>query len=82
MGMNLLTFEPGVTFARVETHAAEHGNYFISGRGIMSVNGRYCEVFPDDFCYVAPYALHMTAAFQPEPLTFMLYKDSNREFSL
>ncbi len=82
MAMNLITFEPGVTFTRVESHICEHGNYFVSGRGFITINGRFVEVYQDDFCYVAPYTPHTAAGLQPEPMSYLLYKNINREFTL
>ncbi len=82
MGMNMMSFAPGVTFPCVETHIIEHGNYFVSGRGMISINGRYYEVFPDDFCYVAPFTPHTACGLQPEPMRYLLFKCLNREFTL
>lgn len=82
MAMNMLTFRPGVTFPRVETHVFEHGGYFLNGRGDFFINGVHYEVHEDDFCYMAPYTPHYVAAYGPAPLRYLLYKNVNRDYEL
>lgn len=82
MAMNMLTFYPGVTFPCVETHICEHGNYFVSGRGQIWINGNHYDVYDDDFCFVAPYTPHSATCYGPEPMRYLLYKNINREFEL
>ncbi len=82
MAMNMLTFNPGVTFPFTETHVFEHGGYFLDGRGNFWINGVNYEVHEDDFCYMAPFAPHYVVSYGPEPLRYLLYKNVNREFTL
>ena len=82
MAMNMLTFNPGVTFPKVETHPFEHGGYFLNGRGNFWINGRNYEVHEDDFCYMAPFTPHYVAAYGPGPLRYLLYKNVNRDYIL
>lgn len=82
MAMNMLTFYPGVTFPCIETHICGHGNYFVSGRGQIWINGNYYDVYDDDFCFVAPYTPHSATCYGPEPMRYLLYKNINREFEL
>ncbi len=80
MAMNMCTYYPGVTMPRTETHICEHGNYFVSGRGLICINGVFHEVFPGDFCYVAPYTPHTATGLAPTALRYLLCKNINREF--
>lgn len=82
MAMNMLTFNPGVTFPKVESHVFEHGGYFLNGRGNFWINGRNYEVHEDDFCYMAPFTPHYVVAYGPQPLRYLLYKNVNRDFAL
>jgi (S)-ureidoglycine aminohydrolase len=82
MAMNMLSFKPGVTFPRVETHDFEHGGYFLDGRGNFWINGRNFEIHEEDFCYMAPYTPHYVVAYGPGTLRYLLYKNVNRDYSL
>ncbi len=82
IAMNMLTFEPGVTFPRTEAHSFEHGGYFLNGRGIFWINGKYHEVHEDDFGYFAPFVPHFVMANGPTSLRYLLYKNVNRDYPL
>lgn len=82
MAMNICTYYPGVTMPRTETHICEHGNYVLSGRGMIWINGVYHEVYTDDFWFVAPYTPHTASGLAPVALRYLLYKNINREFVL
>ncbi|MDR3295905.1 MAG: cupin domain-containing protein [Clostridiales Family XIII bacterium] len=82
MAINIMTFDPGVSFPCTEIHVFEHGEYFLNGRGHLWVNGRYLEVTQDDFCYIAAFAPHFVVAYGPEPLSYMLFKDLSRDYEL
>jgi len=80
MAMNMLSFAPGVTFPRSESHAFEHGAYFLNGRGLFWINGAYYEVHVDDFSYFAPFVPHYVMSHGPETLRYLLYKNVNRDY--
>lgn len=80
MAMNILSFKPGVTFGRTEYHVFEHGAFFLNGRGDFWINGQHFEVHVDDFVYFYAFVPHYVGAFGPETLTYILYKDVNRDY--
>lgn len=80
MAMNMLSFAPGVTFPRAESHAFEHGGFFLNGRGVFWINGTYYEVHVGDFAYFAPFVPHFVSSNGPETLRYLLYKDVNRDY--
>lgn len=82
MAVNVMTFDPGVTFPRTEIHVFEHGEYFLRGRGLLWVNGSYYETMEDDFAFISAYSPHFVAACGPEPMTYLLYKDLSRDYEL
>ncbi len=82
MAMNMLTFNPGVSFPCVESHVFEHGGYFLNGRGNFWINGQNYECHEDDFCYMAPFTPHYVVAYGPKPMRYLLYKNVNRDFEL
>lgn len=82
MGVNLLTYLPGVSFPRAEAHMCEHGCYFLQGRGGMWLNGEHHEVHADDFLYIAPCTPHYAVGYAPEPLRYLLFKEANRDYPL
>ena len=80
LAMNILSFKPGVTFGRTEYHVFEHGAFFLNGRGTFWINGHNYEVHIDDFVYFYPYVPHWVGAFGPDTLTYILFKDVNRDY--
>jgi (S)-ureidoglycine aminohydrolase len=76
---NILTFDPSVNFDRSETHIFEHGAYFLTGRGLFWINGVYHDVREDDFVYFAPYIPHFVGTWGDTPLSYLLYKNINRD---
>jgi (S)-ureidoglycine aminohydrolase len=82
MAMNIMAFDPGVTFPRAEIHVFEHGEYFLNGRGNIWINGRYHEVMEDDFAFISAFTPHFVAGYGPEPLRYLLFKDINRDYTI
>ena len=82
MGMNVFTYHPGVTMPHTETHICEHGNYVLSGRGFIWINGEYAEIYPGDFWFVSPYTPHTAAGLAPTSLRYLCFRNANREFIL
>ena len=81
MGVNLLSFEPGVYFGFVESHVMEHGLYMLAGRGLYWLNGDYHEVQANDFIYMAPYCPQFFYATGWETGRYLVYKDVNRDYA-
>ena len=80
LAMNILSFKPGVTFGATEYHVFEHGAFFLTGRGTFWINGKHYEVHVDDFVYFYPFVPHYVGAYGPETLSYILYKDVNRDY--
>jgi (S)-ureidoglycine aminohydrolase len=81
IGVNLLSFEPGIYFGFVESHVMEHGLYMLAGRGIYWLNGDYHEVQANDFIYMAPYCPQFFYATGWETGRYLVYKDVNRDYA-
>jgi (S)-ureidoglycine aminohydrolase len=80
LGLNLLTFEPGVYFGFVESHVMEHGLYMLEGSGIYWLNGDYMGVEKDDFVYMAAFCPQFFFAAGWGRSRYILYKDVNRDY--
>lgn len=82
MAMNIFTFDPGFGLPVVETHVMEHGLYFLQGKGLYYLDGRWMEVEADDFIWMGPYCPQSFYATGPTPARYLYYKNVNREISL
>jgi (S)-ureidoglycine aminohydrolase len=82
LAFNILNFAPSVNFDRSETHIFEHGAYFLKGRGLFWINGEYHDVRVDDFVYFAAYVPHFAGTWGEETLSYLLYKNINRDVFL
>ncbi len=79
LAFNILSFGPSVCFDKAEAHIFEHGAYFLTGTGLFWISGEYYRVSVDDFVYFAPYVPHFVCCQGDETLSYLLYKNVNRD---
>lgn len=79
LAFNILSFPPSVSFDKAETHIFEHGAYFLTGRGTFWIGGEYYDVRVDDFVYFAAYVPHFVSCQGDQTLSYLLYKNVNRD---
>jgi (S)-ureidoglycine aminohydrolase len=79
LAFNILSFPPSVSFDKAEIHIFEHGAYFLTGRGTFWIGGEYYDVRVDDFAYFAAYVPHFVSCQGDETLSYLLYKNVNRD---
>lgn len=76
--MNVLTYRPGASLPKVETHVMEHGLLVLEGGGIFRLGERWYSVTANDFIWTAPWCPHWFGALGKVPASYLVYKEWNR----
>lgn len=82
MAANILGFEPGVGFNQVETHAEEHGIYVLRGQACFMLDKKWIMVSGGDYLWLAPYTPHACYGLGDGEFTYLLVKNTNRDYPL
>lgn len=77
--VNILAFEPGNYFPMVETHVMEHGLYMLEGQGMYLLEKDWHECWAKDFIWMGPYCPQFFYATGWQTVSYLLYKDVNRD---
>ncbi len=79
MAVNIFTYQPGATLPLVETHVMEHGLLMLRGQGIYRLDADWHPVQAGDVIWMAPYCPQWFVAMGKEPVSYIYYKDINRD---
>ncbi len=76
--VNMMTYEPGASLSRVESHVMEHGLLMLEGGGIYRLGNCWYPVSAGDFIWMAPFCPQWFGALGKTPAKYLIYKDCNR----
>jgi (S)-ureidoglycine aminohydrolase len=76
--VNTMTYEPGASLSRVESHVMEHGLLMLEGGGIYRLGEAWYPVTAGDFIWMAPFCPQWFGALGKQPAKYLIYKDWNR----
>src|SRR5262245_32496478 len=79
MAVNIFTYQPGATLPFVETHIMEHGLMMLRGQGIYRLDADWHPVQAGDVIWMAPYCPQWFVAMGKTPVSYIYYKDVNRD---
>jgi (S)-ureidoglycine aminohydrolase len=76
--VNTMTYQPGASLSRVESHVMEHGLLMLEGGGIYRLGDCWYPVSAGDFIWMAPFCPQWFGALGKTPAKYLIYKDWNR----
>jgi (S)-ureidoglycine aminohydrolase len=76
--VNTMTYQPGTSLSRVESHVMEHGLLMLEGGGIYRLGDCWYPVSAGDFLWMAPFCPQWFGALGKTPAKYLIYKDWNR----
>jgi (S)-ureidoglycine aminohydrolase len=76
--VNIMTYQPGASLPRVESHVMEHGLLMLEGGGIYRLGDNWYPVSEGDFIWMAPYCPQWFGSLGKTPAKYLIYKDWNR----
>lgn len=76
--VNTMTYQPGASLSRVESHVMEHGLLMLEGGGIYRLGDCWYPVSAGDFIWMAPFCPQWFGALGKTPARYLIYKDWNR----
>ena len=79
LAVNIFTYQPGATLPFVETHVMEHGLLMLQGQGVYRLDADHHPVQAGDVIWMASYCPQWFVAMGKTPVSYIYYKDVNRE---
>lgn len=79
MALNLMTFDPGGALPFTECHVMEHGLLVLEGTLVYGLGDHWYRVGPGDAIWMGPFCPQWCCAYGPEPATYLISKDWNRD---
>lgn len=79
LAVNLMAFDPGAALPFTETHVMEHGLLVLEGTFVYRLGDAWYPIRAGDAIWMGPFCPQWACAYGPEPATYLLYKDWNRD---
>lgn len=79
LALNLMTFDPGAALPFTETHVMEHGLLVLEGTLVYRLGDAWYPIGAGDVVWMGPFCPQWCCAHGPEPATYLIYKDWNRD---